>query len=218
MVTESAQFTKIRWANLDFIVTARTFIPRNSSLGFLEVVDQVCNMHSTPKTLIDMCCGSGALGIAAYLSRPGRFRSALFLDSSPDAVLSCELNRVTHKVPGEVRLWRAGEPLPACEPAVVLCNPPFLDDSQSAELPEWEQTCVSCAANGTSVMALCFNSVQSSEHLLVLKCLVAQKSAVAALARAEGRSLRLAISSGETLFSVWASNAAAPSNSIGLHV
>ncbi|HVT92289.1 MAG TPA: methyltransferase [Bryobacteraceae bacterium] len=203
MIT-SGQFNTIRWANLDLFVTHQTFIPRKSSLGFLEVADEILNVPCPPRILIDMCCGSGALGIAVYRSRPEFFDSVLFLDSSPDAVLSAEANRAAHRVPGRVLLWRAGEPLPVSAPAAVICNPPFLDELSSENLPDWERSCVSCASDGFSVIADCLRSIGKSKHSLLLKCLPAQLAAVRPLLESGGCScLRLTASSEDAVISAW---------------
>lgn len=203
MIT-SDSFSTIRWANLDFFVTHQTFIPRKSSLGFLEVVDEILNVPCPPRILIDMCCGSGALGIAVYLSRPQSFDSVLFLDSSPDAVLSAEANRSAHRVPGRVLFWRAGEPLPISAPAAVICNPPFLDELSSRDLPAWERSCVSCAADGFSVIADCLRSIGKSKHSLLLKCLPGQLATVQSLMESGGCTcLRLTASSGDAVISAW---------------
>jgi methylase of polypeptide subunit release factors len=199
------RFVNIRWAGLDLVATNQTFVPRESSLGLLEAARNVVvsGVLPRPTRLIDMCCGSGALGIAVYLANRSSFESVYFLDSSLHAVASAEANRTAHGVPGRAKRWRAGEALPAVEPALGICNPPFLEPLSAMHLARWERKCVSSSKDGLAVVESCFQSLAASGHLLLLKCLFKQLRAVTALTRAYRLTQVYGDPSGETAFSLW---------------
>ncbi|MBV9759651.1 MAG: methyltransferase [Acidobacteriaceae bacterium] len=199
------RFVNIRWAGLDLVATNQTFLPRESSLGLLEAARNVLarGVFRRPTRLIDMCCGSGALGIAIYLANRPCFESVYFLDSSPQAVASAEANRAAHGVPGWAKRWRAGEALTPCEPALVICNPPFMEPSSARQLAAWERKCVSSPKGGLAVIGSCFQSLAGSGHSLLLKCLFKQIRAVTTLTRAYRMTQVYGDASGETAFSFW---------------
>jgi methyltransferase family protein len=173
--------TFVRWANLDFVVTPRTFRPRSSSEGLLDFTAALPLLHAptVPLALADMCCGSGALGIALFLRQPRSFSSLLLLDSSSEAVVAAESNRLKHGVPGQTRQWWAGDPIDADEPALVLCNPPFMPLEEAQDLPDWERQCIASPDGGRDMLRRCLQSIEGTPHHLVLKSLATQLAAVA---------------------------------------
>jgi methylase of polypeptide subunit release factors len=150
-----------------------------------------------------MCCGSGALGIALSLSLPGAFASHLFLDASPEAVLSARANLELHGLPGRAVQWEAGQPVDAGEPAFVVCNPPFLPESDALDHPDWERPCVASPEGGLAAVRRCLQSVAGTPHPLVLKCLAAQIPQLAALGGGHRMTRAVESEQPEVAFSYW---------------
>ncbi len=170
--TESKHWQTVRWGERAFRLTAQTFRPRETSLPFVELALEATTLFARPSTLIDMCCGCGALGISLYLARPDAFTSILALDSSADAVESCRANFSLHGVPGDARLWRAGTPVDVSAPTLVLCNPPFLPIADAGEDTLWERACIYATDDGMRVASQCMESIVGTSSVIVLKSMV----------------------------------------------
>lgn len=54
--------------------------------------------------LIELCAGSGALGISTTLKNAHYVKKLLLLDNKPDAILSADMNLKKHEVEGVSRL------------------------------------------------------------------------------------------------------------------
>src|SRR5512142_2127727 len=163
----------IVWAGMTWSITPATFVPRASSIEFLSFVR---SLRPRARTLIDLCCGSGALGIALHVGEPDAFREVVLLDASADAVRSAETNRRRYAVPGFAQRWSAGDPLPARADAFIICSPPFLEPASVVDLPEWQQLCEAADDGGLAVARACFRSITLSapRSRVALKCLRTQ--------------------------------------------
>ena len=197
--------TRIEWAGVPLLVGPHTFLPRASSLGLLRFAHDLplWNSDHPPRILVDMCCGSGALGIALARSRPGAFHSLLLLDASPEAVISAQASLELHGLAGRAARWEAGDPVDAPEPAFIVCNPPFLPESEAADLQEWERPCVSSPEGGLSAARRCLQSIAGSPHRMVLKCLAAQLPSLAGLAGGPRLGRHVLSDAPEVAFSFW---------------
>jgi|GEM_PF-2776708 len=182
------------FAGGDYILVGDTFNPRGSSVFMIEFAHQcLLSLDAQPgasgghgtnpprekRILIDMCCGSGVLGIALF-HRAQLFDGMLGLDCSDDAVASCQMNMRQHNVPGIARRWRAGEPIgPQAADTFVICNPPYLPlDCVELTSPEREALCA--ADQGTRVAIRCLQSAATVDAPVVLKSLQEQVAQIGA--------------------------------------
>ncbi len=184
-------------------MTPQTFQPRASSVGLVGFALglPLWERDALPPTLVDMCCGCGALGIALFLAAPRPFRALRLLDASADAVVCAEANRLRYAVPGTAERWEAGEPLAG--PALIVCNPPYLPVPLAHGLPAWERDCVAAPEGGLAVVRRCLRSIAARGQHLILKSLAAQ---VPQIERLEENRLRLAamqLAGDGVAFSFW---------------
>ncbi|MBV1931120.1 MAG: 50S ribosomal protein L3 N(5)-glutamine methyltransferase [Porticoccaceae bacterium] len=122
------------FAGLRFDVDERVLIPR-SPIGELIQSQFVPWVYEQPATILDLCTGSGCIGIASALV----FSDAdvLLSDISADALLVAEQNIVKHDV---------SERVTSCESDLfeqisgrfdlILANPPYVDAEDLASMPK----------------------------------------------------------------------------------
>lgn len=128
-ITGSAWF-----CGLEFIVDQRVLIPR-SPVG--ELIEQEFSpwLSVTPEKILDLCCGSGCIGIAcSYAFEKAQIDIS---DISGDALDVAQQNIQLHHMDGQVRAVQsdlfqglAGE----CYDLIV-CNPPYVDDFDLSTMP-----------------------------------------------------------------------------------
>lgn len=133
---------------LDLVVDHRVLIPRPETE---ELVDRVVQeMRAQAKavrednqwTVIDLCCGSGAVGLALAHTFPNL--TAHLTDLSPDAL---EVAKTNARRCGLIKrcTFRLGDFLQACEGVQadwIICNPPYISEEEwrtlSPEVRDWE--------------------------------------------------------------------------------
>jgi ribosomal protein L3 glutamine methyltransferase len=130
--------TKKAWyAGLPFIVDERVLIPRSPIFELIEVelkpwfdapVDR-------PVRFLDLCTGSGCIGITAALSLPESTGVLADLESGACAV--AQENVVFHQLQDrlEIRQSDGFSGLDNESFDVILCNPPYVDAEDMADLP-----------------------------------------------------------------------------------
>jgi methylase of polypeptide subunit release factors len=194
-----------RWGGRSFLLGPRTFRPRESSLPLIGLAVRASSrLAGPPLPLIDLCCGCGALGISLFLASPGRFRSLLSLDASEEAVAACALNLERHGVPGEARVWEAGEPLDVPGPAFVICNPPFLAAESAAGPRTWEWPCLYSGGQGIAVAALCMESLAGAPATVALKSAPGHVAVLEQRCRGSHRPIEVAVAPESGIaFSLW---------------
>ncbi len=122
------------FCGLPFNVDKRVIIPR-SPIGQLIVEGFSPWLAEPPSTLLDLCCGSGCIGIASAIA----FDSAqvVLSDLSSDALAVAQSNIERHQLAERVSLNQgdlfAG--LQAQQFDLILCNPPYVDTSDFATMP-----------------------------------------------------------------------------------
>ncbi len=179
----------VTWAGTSVYVGSKTFSPRASSYGLVERATELLNLGrwKAPVPLIDMCSGSGALGIAIHRRSSASIKSVWLLDAQPDAVRSGAINLARHRVPGKSLLWFAGGALPAAGPGLVICNPPFLRPEEVApHEPEWLRCALASAEDGGAVLAECLSSLTLASRegwVVLLKCAQEQLGRVSSALR-----------------------------------
>lgn len=122
------------FCGLPFNVDKRVIIPR-SPIGQLIVEGFSPWLAEPPSTLLDLCCGSGCIGIASAMA----FDSAqvVLSDLSSEALAVAQSNIERHQLAERVSLNQgdlfAG--LQTQQFDLILCNPPYVDANDFATMP-----------------------------------------------------------------------------------
>ena len=132
-----------------FRVPEGIVVPR-SPIGRL-LVDGLRPWVLAPTRILDLCCGSGCLGILAARRFPAAH--AVVADIDPLAVSTARRNVAAHGLNDRVRAWRSdlfagvreahetervAEPdnhAAGCRFDLILCNPPYVDSDGMNDLP-----------------------------------------------------------------------------------
>lgn len=150
---EPLQYVLGRWGfrTLDLMVDARVLIPRPETEGLVDHVHAELarartegNPDPSPPVVLDLGCGSGAIGLAVATER--RDVEVHAVDCDPGAVAVTRANLAGLGMAGASVTVHEGSwfaPLPvdlAGRVAVVAANPPYVaaSDALPAEVGEWE--------------------------------------------------------------------------------
>ena len=122
------------FAGLQFKIDSRALIPR-SPIAELIINRFQPLLKSEPKRLLDLCTGSGCIGIACALE----FTSAAvdLADISSDALLLAQENIDRHAVGNRVRIVES-DLFSNLEQSydLIVCNPPYVSREEIRELPQ----------------------------------------------------------------------------------
>lgn len=122
------------FGGLPFTVTRDVLVPRSP---FAEVLAERCApwLQQEPGTILDMCTGSGCIGILAALE----FEQALvdLVDISPAALAVARRNCERHQVDDRVRTVQSDgfDALSGRCYDLILANPPYVDAEDLADMP-----------------------------------------------------------------------------------
>ncbi len=163
------QLNTIVWDNKRFLASRYVFIPKHSTIGMLhEVVDCLKYFdHEIP--IIDLCCGTGAIGISSFINNSESFKEFYGFDNDVESIKMCKKNIQFHLVKGEAHLWEAGTKLPLLKKGLVVCNPPFLSKSELSIDTSSKESLVYSGNEGLDVLFKCFHSLMGTGHILILK-------------------------------------------------
>lgn len=125
----------IGWADfcgLRILVDPGVFVPRRRSEFLVETAVRLA--PDEPALIVDLCCGTGALGLAVYARLPGAELHAA--DADPAAVACARRN--VGPAGGRVYHGDLFGPLPPAlrgEVAVLICNAPYVPTAEVGFLP-----------------------------------------------------------------------------------
>ncbi|MCU7904287.1 MAG: 50S ribosomal protein L3 N(5)-glutamine methyltransferase [Candidatus Thiodiazotropha sp. (ex Epidulcina cf. delphinae)] len=124
------------FAGLRFDVNEHVLIPRSPIAELIENRFTPWIDPTRVARILDLCCGSGCIGIAAAAYLP-ESRVDL-VDISADALQVAQNNVVTHRLQERVEICRSDlfEALPAEKYDLILSNPPYVGAQEMATLPE----------------------------------------------------------------------------------
>ncbi|WP_022964228.1 50S ribosomal protein L3 N(5)-glutamine methyltransferase [Halopseudomonas pelagia] len=124
-----------RFAGLDFMVDERVLVPR-SPIAELIGSRFAPWLEIEPKRILDLCTGSGCIGIACAYAFPEA--EVLLADLSADALAVAEVNIETHQLQERVEArWSDGfEGMPGERFDLIVSNPPYVDAEDMADLPD----------------------------------------------------------------------------------
>ena len=134
----TAYLTGRAWfCGLPFFVDRRVLIPRSPIGEWLtDLAPEHVSMHrDRPLRFLDLCTGSGCLGIVAASVFPES--TGVLADVDPDALAVCQRNVQWHGLDHALTLC-ASDGLAAIPPEpfdLILCNPPYVDAEDMATLP-----------------------------------------------------------------------------------
>jgi len=125
---------QVKFAGLDFLIEPGVVIPR-SPIG--ELIQQRFEpwLAHPPGQIIDLCCGSGCIGIATALMFPDS--ELTLVDIDPQAVALSAKNVARHGLEERTRvvcsdLWCD---VPDQRFDLILTNPPYVDAADMSVLP-----------------------------------------------------------------------------------
>ena len=114
---------------LEFYVDGRVLIPRQDT----EILAEAALERMKPgNSVLDLCTGSGALAVT--LAKFGKNAEVTASDISPEALEVAQLNAERNSVGIETVLGDGFEPLAGRQFDIIVCNPPYLTDSDMEEL------------------------------------------------------------------------------------
>ncbi|MEZ5557456.1 MAG: 50S ribosomal protein L3 N(5)-glutamine methyltransferase [Pseudomonadales bacterium] len=123
-----------RFAGHRFLIEPGVVIPR-SPIGQLIESALAPWLAQPPARILDLCCGSGCIGIAAALA----FDDAqlTLVDIDPQALSLARRNLRLHGLEGRGRVVRSDlfAGLGATTFDLIVCNPPYVDAADMASLP-----------------------------------------------------------------------------------
>ena len=126
---------KKEFFNRDFIVNSDTLIPRPDTEHLVEIALRHLPMDR-PLTVIDVCTGTGCVGISIALERPKA--RVILTDISEKALEVAAQNIALHGLEDRV-LFRQGDGLNPCLGQVgvdcIVANPPYIKKDAMEKLP-----------------------------------------------------------------------------------
>ena len=124
------------FAGLRFEVDQNVLVPRSPIGELIEAGFEPWLGGNEPSRILDLCCGSGCIGIAAGMRFDG-VRVDL-ADISPAALAVARRNVTRHGVGATTRVLESDlfAGLEGERYDLILCNPPYVDAAEMAALPE----------------------------------------------------------------------------------
>ena len=155
-----------RFAGLDFIVDERVLVPRS------PIAELIANrfepwLERDPEKVLDLCTGSGCIGIACAYAFPEA--EVVLADLSSDALAVAEMNIEVHGLQERVETrWSDGfDGVPGERFDLIVSNPPYVDAQDMSALPDEYQhepeMGLACGEDGLDLVRRML--VEAAEHL-----------------------------------------------------
>ena len=124
------------FAGVQFAVSDEVIIPR-SPMAELIVTDFAPFLEVQPQKALDLCCGSGCIGIAIALQM--QVPHVDMVDISPAAISLAQENIAAYELQDQVKVYDSNlfSGLPqGTRYDLIVSNPPYVDASDFASMPE----------------------------------------------------------------------------------
>lgn len=122
---------------LPLYVTKDVLIPRDDTCAVAELAINKCLFLESDPRVLDLCCGSGCIGIA-IASRVKDARVTL-ADISKEALAVAKKNIARHRLGGRMTSVQADARMPASKFLgkfdLIVSNPPYVTEAEMKELP-----------------------------------------------------------------------------------
>ncbi|HEX7380791.1 MAG TPA: 50S ribosomal protein L3 N(5)-glutamine methyltransferase [Nevskiaceae bacterium] len=136
----AAYLTGEAWfAGLPFFVDEHVLVPRSPIAELIEAGFRPW-LTTDPRTVLDLCCGCGCIGIACALAFPAAEVELVDVDRSACAV--AERNVARHDLADRVRVLAGDLYAPTAARAydLIVCNPPYVPTAEWQGLaPEYRR-------------------------------------------------------------------------------
>lgn len=121
------------FCDIPFYVDERVLVPRSP---FAELIRNQFSpvLHTTPKRILDLCTGSGCIGIACALSFPDA--EVVLADLSPEALEVAKQNIARYQLEGRVQIVESDlfDKISG-KFDLIVSNPPYVGAEEYADLP-----------------------------------------------------------------------------------
>ena len=121
----------VYFRGMEFQVSPEVLIPRPETELLAEWAAEEMQGRPSPE-ILDVCCGSGCLGLSMKRALPGG--KVTLSDLSPGAVRIARLNRDRQGLEAEILQGDLLEPVAGRRFDLILCNPPYIPSRDCEEL------------------------------------------------------------------------------------
>jgi len=124
------------FAGLPFVVNNNVLVPRSPIAELIEKRFSPWVEAEAVENILDLCCGSGCIGIAAAYAFDWAYVD--MVDISPAAIGVAEENIQRHQLDERVNAIESDlfQNVPSRHYDVIVSNPPYVDAQDMAELPD----------------------------------------------------------------------------------
>lgn len=119
------------YGGLEFYIDERALIPRSPIAEYLA---NEAAGSASPRRILDLCCGSGCIGLLAQSYFP--HAELVLSDIDAEALQVAAINLKRFQLEDEVQLVQ-GDGFENVDGLfdLILCNPPYVEEAEEAELP-----------------------------------------------------------------------------------
>jgi ribosomal protein L3 glutamine methyltransferase len=132
-----AYITQRAWfAGYEWYCDERVIIPRSPIAELIEQGFAPWREPDAVRSVLDLCCGSGCMGLAAGLYLPQAQIDLVDIDA--DALAVAAINQQRHGLQARTQLFQSDllSALPLRRYDVIISNPPYVDAEDMTDLPE----------------------------------------------------------------------------------
>lgn len=156
------------FAGLPFKVDERVLIPRSPIAELiLQGFEPWFSEDNPPMRILDLCTGSGCIGIACAYAFPTA--EVVLSDLSTDALAVAGENLVNHHLKNRVQIVESNlfEGLQGEKFDLIVSNPPYVDAQDLANMPEeyLQEPAMALAAGDDGLDLVRIMLVQAAQHL-----------------------------------------------------